>query len=54
MLPETLEKIYALVQDGATIVGSAPEGIATLSGGEAARNRFRQMVKNIGVIRVQA
>jgi hypothetical protein len=47
MLPETLEKIYALVQEGATIVGSAPEGLATLSGGEAARNRFDQMVKNI-------
>ncbi|HZF64786.1 MAG TPA: glycosyl hydrolase, partial [Chitinophagaceae bacterium] len=47
MLPETLEKIYALVQNGATIVGSAPEGLATLSGGEAARNRFVQLVKNI-------
>jgi hypothetical protein len=47
MLPETLEKIYALVQEGATVVGSAPLGLATLSGGEAARNRFDQMVKNI-------
>jgi hypothetical protein len=47
MLPETLEKIQALVQAGATIVGSAPEGLATLSGGEAARNRFNQLVKNI-------
>jgi hypothetical protein len=47
MLPETLEKLYALVQEGATIVGSAPEGLATLSGGEAARNKFVQMVKNI-------
>jgi hypothetical protein len=47
MLPETLEKIYALVKEGATIVGSAPEGLATLSGGEAAQARFDQMVKNI-------
>ncbi len=47
MLPETLEKIYALVQEGATIVGSAPDGLATLSGGEAAQIRFDQMVKNI-------
>jgi hypothetical protein len=47
MLPETLEKIFSLVQDGATIVGSAPQGLATLSGGEAARNKFDQMVKNI-------
>jgi hypothetical protein len=47
MLPETLEKIFALVQEGATIVGSAPKGLATLSGGEAAHNIFDQMVKNI-------
>lgn len=47
MLPETLEKIYALVQEGATIVGSAPEGLATLSGGDAARKRFDRAVKNI-------
>jgi hypothetical protein len=47
MLPETLEKIHALVLEGATIVGSAPEGLATLSGGVTARNKFDQMVKNI-------
>jgi hypothetical protein len=47
MLPETLEKIYALVQEGATIVGSAPAGLATLSGGASAQIRFDQVVKNI-------
>ncbi|HZG23533.1 MAG TPA: glycosyl hydrolase [Chitinophagaceae bacterium] len=47
MLPETLEKIHALVQAGATIVGSAPKGLATLSGGEASQAKFDQMVKNI-------
>ncbi|HEX8546572.1 MAG TPA: glycosyl hydrolase [Cytophagaceae bacterium] len=47
MLPETLEKIYSLAEQGATIVGSAPEGLATLSGGGEAQNRFDAMVKNI-------
>ncbi len=47
MLPETLEKIHSLVQQGATIVGEAPVGLATLSGGEAARLRFNATVKAI-------
>lgn len=47
MLPQTLEKIRALVQSGATIVGEAPVGLATLSGGEAARKRFDAAVKDI-------
>lgn len=31
MLPETLEKIYELLCDGAVVVGEAPQGLATLS-----------------------
>ncbi len=40
MLPQTLEKISDLVQQGATIVGNAPQGLATLKDGENARQRF--------------
>jgi len=40
MRPETLEKILELVRKGATVVGDAPRGIATLSGGEGAQKRF--------------
>jgi hypothetical protein len=47
MLPKTLEKIYSLVQEGATILGKAPVGLATLSDGKAAKLRFDTMVKNI-------
>jgi len=47
MLPETLEKLYSLVKDGATIVGNAPKGIATLQGGIDTQKRFDIAVKNI-------
>jgi len=47
MLPQTLEKIRSFVRAGATIVGNAPEGLATLSGGEAAKQRFNTAVKEI-------
>jgi hypothetical protein len=47
MLPETLEKLLALVNDGAVIVGNAPQSIATLSGGEAAQQRFDAAVKKL-------
>jgi hypothetical protein len=47
MLPETLEKIQSLLQQGATVVGEAPVGLATLSGGNAARLRFDAAVKAI-------
>jgi hypothetical protein len=40
MLPETLEKLLSLVREGAVIVGNAPQGLATLSGGAAATRRF--------------
>ncbi|MDR2683716.1 MAG: hypothetical protein LBB64_07600, partial [Dysgonamonadaceae bacterium] len=45
MLPETLEKLLILVREGASIIGNAPEGLATLSGGEAAQGRFDAAVK---------
>jgi hypothetical protein len=45
MLPETLEKILALAQNGATIVGNAPRSLATLSGGKKAQRRFDRAVK---------
>lgn len=47
MLPQTLEKIRFLVYNGATVVGNAPAGLATLSGGVAARRRFNAAVKDI-------
>ncbi len=45
MLPETLEKILSFAQQGITIVGEPPSGIATLSGGEAGEARFQKTVK---------
>ena len=47
MLPETLEKLYDLINNGATIVGDAPVGLATLKGGKNARQRFDKAVRNI-------
>jgi hypothetical protein len=47
MLPETLEKLRALVSDGATIIGEAPHGLATLSGGKEAQKRFDTAVRAI-------
>lgn len=47
MLPETLERLYALVCEGATIVGDAPRAPATLKGGTTAQERFNTVVKKI-------
>ena len=47
MLPETLEKMLSLVQDGAIIVGNAPKGLATLKGGRDARYRFDKAVQEL-------
>lgn len=47
MLPETLEKIYLLIKEGAIVVADAPKGIATLSGGKSLQKRFEKAVKNI-------
>jgi hypothetical protein len=47
MLPETLEKLLALVREGAMIVGNAPQGLATLSGGDAAQRRFDTAVREL-------
>lgn len=47
MLPETLEKLSALIKDGAIVVGNAPGGLATLSGGNTAQVRFDKGIKEI-------
>ncbi|RZM21570.1 MAG: hypothetical protein EOO88_32605, partial [Pedobacter sp.] len=47
MLPQTLEKILSLLQEGATIVGDAPVALATLSGGNLGQQRFNTAVKRI-------
>ena len=44
MLPETLERLLALVKKGAVVVGEAPRGMATLSGGAKAEKRFGDAV----------
>ena len=47
MLPETLEKLHALLEQGAIVVANAPQRIATLVGGEEAQARFEENVKAI-------
>ncbi|RIH67302.1 hypothetical protein D1164_01270 [Mariniphaga sediminis] len=47
MLPETLEKILLLVREGATVIGNAPQGLATLKGGKNAQQRFEAAVKEL-------
>ena len=47
MLPETLEKILYFVEKGVTVVGKAPSGIATLSGGKKEEIRFEKLVEDI-------
>jgi len=47
MLPQTLEKMYALVRDGASIIGNAPDRLATLSDATVAQQHFDVAVQNI-------
>lgn len=47
MLPETLEKIRLLIRNGASVVGDAPERLATLGGGNDAQRRFDAAVEDI-------
>ena len=47
MLPQTLEKLYMLVRNGATIIGDPPHGLATLSDATVAQKRFDTAVKKI-------
>ena len=47
MVPETLERIYSLLEQGATVVADAPQSIATLVGGAEAQARFDKVVKAI-------
>nr|WP_184550316.1 glycosyl hydrolase [Mucilaginibacter sp. FT3.2] len=45
MLPQTLEKLEVLIRAGATVIGDAPQGLATLSGGNKSQARFNVAVK---------
>ena len=47
MLPETLEKLYELIKQGAVVVASAPKGLATLRGDKMAQKRFDRAVSAI-------
>ena len=47
MLPETLERLHTLLEQGATIVANAPQRIATLAGGKKAQARFNKNVEAI-------
>jgi len=47
MRPETLEKIGRMIEDGAVVIAEAPQGLATLSGGAEAQERFDRAVKHI-------
>lgn len=47
MLPETLEKIVALVQEGATVAGAPPRGVATLKGGDKAVSRLEKSIRTL-------
>jgi len=47
MLPETLEKLYDLVEQGVTIVGNAPKSLATLKDKNKTQQRFDLAVRNI-------
>lgn len=47
MLPQTLEKLYSLISEGAIVVGNPPQGLATLSGGKDAHKRFHTALTNI-------
>ena len=47
MLPQTLERLYALVNAGAIIIGDAPRGLATLSDAASSQHRFETAVRQI-------
>ena len=47
MLPQTLEKLRQLVKEGAIVIGDAPQGLVTLSGGNDSQKRFDAAVQEI-------
>ena len=47
MLPETLEKLHALLEQGATVVANAPQRICTLAGDDETQARFDKNVEAI-------
>lgn len=47
MLPETLEKIEALLREGATVIGKAPQRNPSLVGGDGAQVQWEQRVQSL-------
>ena len=47
MLPRTLEKLLELVKEGATIIGEAPDYLATLSNSDEAQKLFDKYVSQL-------
>jgi ABC-type cobalamin/Fe3+-siderophores transport system ATPase subunit len=49
MLPETLEKLQQMIQQGAVVVADAPKGVATLRGREDAEKRVDEILDRLGL-----
>ena len=47
MLPETLKKIEALLREGATVIGSAPQRNPSLAGGDGAQVQWEKQVQSL-------
>lgn len=47
MVPETLEKMLSMVEQGMILVGRIPSGPASLSGGEEAQKRYERVVERL-------
>lgn len=47
LLTETLEKLKTMLEQGATIVGDPPRGMATLTGGKKAAERYKKLVSHL-------
>ena len=47
LLPETLEKLKLMLEQGATVVGDPPRGLATLSGGRKGESRYKSLVQRL-------
>ena len=47
MLPETVEKLHSLLNQGAKVVAQAPVSPATLTGGTKMQKQFRKLVKSL-------
>ena len=47
MYPETLERLYTLIQQGATVLANPPRELATLTGGSAQEARFQKAIRQL-------